>query len=223
MAGRGRGRGRGGAIAFTAEVLGLGRGDSLPPPTSQPPPHFPPLEFRPVPLPTGEEWSYMLLLKQEFRATMKDSPYYIKPQDKKKDIARYSDKYRLGSNTDNTIGWTPYWKHLPKELRIRVRKPGMLTTSKSAVKPNLQAAKKVTKEDVEVVTKQLAELEKKETETAASGDEKQDEEEEEEIEEEEYYDEEDQEEGTDYIMSYFDNGEEDMNDDDDGLDDGPVY
>ena len=29
--------------------------------------------------------------------------------------------------------------------------------------------------------------------------------------------------GTDYIMSYFDNGEEDMNDDDDGLDDGPVY
>ena len=41
MAGRGRGRGRGGAIAFTAEVLGLGRGDSLPPPTSQPPPHFP--------------------------------------------------------------------------------------------------------------------------------------------------------------------------------------
>ncbi|XP_038072905.1 DNA-directed RNA polymerase III subunit RPC7-like [Patiria miniata] len=223
MAGRGRGRGRGGAMAFTAEVLGLGRGDVLPPTTSQPPPLFPPLEFRPVPLPTGDEWDYLLLLKQEFRNTMRDSPYYIKPQDKKKDIERYSDKYRMSNNSDNTIGWTPDWNRLPKELKIRVKKQGE-TAARSAVKavPNLQAAKQISQKDVEVVTQRLAELEQKETE-AASGDEKQEDEDEEEIDEEEYYDEEDQEEGTDYIVSYFDNGEDDVNDDDDGLDDGPIY
>lgn len=208
-------------MAFTAEVLGLGRGDALPPPTSQPPPLFPPLEFRPVPLPTGDEWDYMLLLKQEFRGTMRDSPYYIKPQDKKKDIERYSDKYRMANNSDNTIGWMPDWKRLPKELRIRVKKPGDVT-ARVGMKPNLQAAKTVSKKDVEVVTQRLAELEQKETE-AASGDENEEEEGEEEVDEEEYYDEEDQEEGTDYIVSYFDNGEDDMNDEDDGLDDGPVY
>lgn len=33
---------------------------------------------------------------------MRDSPYYLKPLDKKKDIERYSDKYQL-SNHDNGV------------------------------------------------------------------------------------------------------------------------
>ncbi len=41
MSGRGRGRGRGGGMTFSAEALGFGRGEALPPPTLQPPPTFP--------------------------------------------------------------------------------------------------------------------------------------------------------------------------------------
>lgn len=39
------------------------------------------------------------------------------------DIQRYSDKYHGNGNSDSTIGWTPDWERLPKELKIRVRKP----------------------------------------------------------------------------------------------------
>ena len=65
-----------------------------------------PLEFKPVPLLAGEEFDYLLALKQEYRAAMKESPYYIKTPEKKKDIERYSDKYQL-SCQDNSSAWKP--------------------------------------------------------------------------------------------------------------------
>lgn len=43
-----------------------------------------PLQFKPVPLASEESYEYMLLLKQEFRGSMRDSPYFVKPLDKKK-------------------------------------------------------------------------------------------------------------------------------------------
>ena len=58
-----------------------------------------------MPLESGEEWDYMLALKQEFRGYMKDSPYYLKSADKKRDIDRYSDKYQSGQH--DTGGWIP--------------------------------------------------------------------------------------------------------------------
>lgn len=80
MASRGGGRGRGrGQLTFNMEAVGIGKGDALPPPTLQPSPLFPPLEFHPVPLPAGEEGEYVLALKQELRGAMRQLPYFIRP------------------------------------------------------------------------------------------------------------------------------------------------
>ncbi|XP_069508705.1 DNA-directed RNA polymerase III subunit RPC7-like isoform X3 [Ambystoma mexicanum] len=121
MAGRGRGKGRG-QMTFNVEVVGIGKGDTLPPPTLQPPPLFPSMDYKPVPLLMGEEVEYMLALKQELRGAMKNLPYFVKPAAPKKDVERYSDKYQTSGPIDNAIDWNPDWKRLPKELKIRVRK-----------------------------------------------------------------------------------------------------
>uniref|UniRef100_A0A672L1X4 Polymerase (RNA) III (DNA directed) polypeptide G like a n=1 Tax=Sinocyclocheilus grahami TaxID=75366 RepID=A0A672L1X4_SINGR len=76
MAGnRGRGRSQ---FTFNVDTLGFGRGDSLPTSAHTPSPLFPPMQFRPVPLHTGEEVDYMLALKQELRASSKNLPFHIK-------------------------------------------------------------------------------------------------------------------------------------------------
>uniref|UniRef100_A0A8C8RKQ7 Uncharacterized protein n=1 Tax=Pelusios castaneus TaxID=367368 RepID=A0A8C8RKQ7_9SAUR len=122
MAGKGgRGRGRG-QMTFNVEAVGIGKGDSLPPSTLQPSPLFPPMEYKPVPLQTGEEVEYMLALKQELRGAMKNLPYYVKPAAPKKDVERYSDKYQTSGPIENAIDWKPDWRRLPRELKIRVRK-----------------------------------------------------------------------------------------------------
>ncbi|MGH0163860.1 UNVERIFIED_CONTAM: hypothetical protein FKN15_045813 [Acipenser sinensis] len=118
MAGRGRGRGRG-QVTFNMEAVGIGKGDVLPPPTLQPTPLFPPMEYKPVPLQPGEEAEYMLALKQELRGAMRSLPYFVKPAAPKKDVERYSDKYQSSEPTDNTIEWNPDWRRLPREMRIR--------------------------------------------------------------------------------------------------------
>ena len=62
MAGRGRGRGRGrGALSFEPSQLGFTPGESLPAPVLQPPPTFPPLEYKPVLLQPGPEGKFILL------------------------------------------------------------------------------------------------------------------------------------------------------------------
>ncbi|XP_070542335.1 DNA-directed RNA polymerase III subunit RPC7-like [Ptychodera flava] len=226
MAGRGRGRGRG-ALAVAAETLGIGRGD-LPPPTLEPPPVFPPLEFKPVLLLAGEEYDYMLALKQEYRGTIRDSPYFIKPQNRKKDIERYSDKYQTNGNQDSVIGFRPDWRRLPQELKIRSQR----TKLRASIRPNLSTidAKKSKSLSDDVIKKTLESLEQQETLKDTKGEtvreeeqEEQEGEEGEEAEEEEFYDEEDLEEGTDYNVTYFDNGEDYGLDEDDNLDDGPIY
>ncbi|XP_077320406.1 DNA-directed RNA polymerase III subunit RPC7-like [Lithobates pipiens] len=211
MAGRGRGGGRG-QMSFNIQAVGIGRGETLPPPTLQPSPLFPALDFKPVPLQTGEEVEYMLALKQELRGALKGLPYYIKPAVSKKDVERYSDKYQTSGPVDNAIDWHPDWKLLPRELKIKVRK---LLKEKSAVV--LPKHKQRIPLDKEEIIKKLENLEKKEEEVS-SEEEEEKKEEEEDQEEEEDYDEEEHEEETDYIMSYFDNGEEFGGDSDDNMD-----
>ncbi|XP_029436483.1 DNA-directed RNA polymerase III subunit RPC7-like [Rhinatrema bivittatum] len=210
MAGRGRGRGRG-QMTFNIEAMGIGKGDALPPPTLQPSPLFPVLEYKPVPLLTGEEVEYMLALKQELRGAMKSLPYYVKPAAPKKDVERYSDKYQTSGPIDSAIDWSPDWQRLPRELRIRVRKPQK--EKSSVILPKRKQRIPVDKEEI---IKKLETLEKKEEEVT-SEEEEEKQEEEEEKEEEEDYDEEHEEE-TDYIMSYFDNGEDFGGDSDDNMD-----
>lgn len=219
MAGRGRGRGKN--VSFNVEALGFGRGEALPGPISQPPPLFPTADFKPVPFQQSEEYDYMLALKQEFLGNMRKSPFFLQASHKRKDIERYSDKYQAAAEVNGK--WKPDWRRLPAELKPRVRRK-----TKSSIKPSVKVKSKV-KLSVEDVSKTLEELEKKEVD---QGDEEEEEEEEEgakkkeegevEEEEDEIYDEEDIEEETDYILSYFDNGEEYGNDDDDA-DEGPVY
>uniref|UniRef100_A0A8V1AHI5 RNA polymerase III subunit GL n=1 Tax=Gallus gallus TaxID=9031 RepID=A0A8V1AHI5_CHICK len=121
MASRGRARGRG-ALTFSTEAVGIGKGDALPPPTLQPSPLFPAVECRAVPLPGGEEVEYMLALKQELRGAMKGLPYFVRPGAPHRDIERYSDKYQLSSPIDGAIEWNPDWRRFPRELKIRVRR-----------------------------------------------------------------------------------------------------
>lgn len=53
--GRGRGRGRGNQMSFDYNQLGFGGGEALPAPVLQPPPTFPVLEHKPLPLKAGPE------------------------------------------------------------------------------------------------------------------------------------------------------------------------
>ncbi|KAM6968404.1 DNA-directed RNA polymerase III subunit RPC7-like isoform 1-T1 [Aplochiton taeniatus] len=217
MAARGRGRGRG-HMSFSTEAVGIGKGENIPPSILQPTPLFPPMEHKPVPMVMSEDVEYMLALKQEFRGAMKTLPFYILPAAPKRDVERYSDKYQNREPADNMLEWKPDWRRLPKELRIRVRKPPRDNTLavESLVTPK---PSKKTPEDKEEMILKLETLEKKEQEVSSDeeeGEKKKPEEEEPEAEEE--YDEEEFEEETDYIMSYFDNGEEFGGDSDDNMD-----
>ncbi|XP_064032077.1 DNA-directed RNA polymerase III subunit RPC7-like isoform X2 [Pogoniulus pusillus] len=216
MAGRGRGRGRG-QMTFNVEAVGIGRGEALPPPTLQPPPLFPPLELRALALRGGgEQAEYTLALKQELRGAMKTLPYYIKPGPPRRDIERYSDKYQLCSPIDSAIDWQPDWRRLPRELKIRVRR---LRKGATILIPRCHQRLPLDKEET---IKKLESLEKKEEEVTSEEEEEKEEEEEGKEEEEEEYDEEEHEEETDYIMSYFDNGEDFGGDSDDNMDEA-VY
>ncbi|KAJ8005450.1 hypothetical protein DPEC_G00146770 [Dallia pectoralis] len=217
MAGRGRGY-----MSFSIEAVGIRKGENLPPSILQPTPLFPPLEHKPVRLVIGEEAEYMLALKQEFRGAMKTLPFYVRPAVPKKDVERYSDKYQNSEPSDNTIEWNPDWKRLPKELRIRSRKALKESTCLSVETPVGTKPRKKAKVDKDELICKLETLEKKEEEVTSDEDEgekKKPEEEEQDVEE---YDEEEFEEETDYIMSYFDNGEEFGGDSDDDMD-GAIY
>ncbi|XP_053134834.1 DNA-directed RNA polymerase III subunit RPC7-like [Hemicordylus capensis] len=214
MAGRGgRWRGRGSHMTFNLEAVGIAKGEALSPPTLQPSPLFPPLEYKPVPLQTGEEVEYMLALKQELRGAMKNLPYFIKPSAPQKDVERYSDKYQMSGPIDSAIEWNPDWRRLPKELKIRVRK--IRKQRASVLAPKRKTPVLVDKEEA---IKKLETLEKKEEEVTSEEEEEKEEAEEGKEEEEEEYDEEEFEEETDYIMSYFDNGEDFGGDSDDNMD-----
>ncbi|KAM8735098.1 DNA-directed RNA polymerase III subunit RPC7-like isoform 1-T2 [Acanthopagrus schlegelii] len=227
MAGRGRGRGRR-MMTFSVEAVGINRGDSLPPSIQQPTPLFPVMEQKPLPLTGGEEAEYLLALKQEFRGAMKSLPCFIQPAAALRDVERYSDKYHSSEQTDALTEWTPDWKKFPKELRVHVKKAARMGVSAAVSHSDrVQSSQKKNKvKDKQEVLLKLETLEKKE-EQGSSGEEEEEEEEgeekkkkqeEEEAEGEEEYDEEEFEEETDYVMSYFDNGEEFGGDSDDNMD-----
>ncbi|XP_070691686.1 DNA-directed RNA polymerase III subunit RPC7-like [Pempheris klunzingeri] len=221
MAGRGRGRGRR-MMTFSVEAVGINRGDSLPPSVQQPTPLFPVMEQKPLPLAGGEEAEYLLALKQEFRGAMKSLPCFIQPAAAHRDVERYSDKYHSSEQTDGLTDWSPDWKRFPKELRVHVKKRSK-DGAPASHSDRLQSGQKRKRVgDKEEVLLKLETLEKKEERGGSSGEDEEGEEkkkqEEEEAEGEEEYDEEEFEEETDYVMSYFDNGEEFGGDSDDNMD-----
>ncbi|XP_037308796.1 RNA polymerase III subunit GL b isoform X3 [Pungitius pungitius] len=228
MAGRGGGRGRR-MMSFSVEAVGINRGESLPPSIQQPTPLFPVMEQKPLPLTGGEEAEYLLALKQEFRGAMKTLPFFIQPAAAKKDVERYSDKYHSGEQTDGPTDWSPEWKRFPKELRVKKPCRDGVSAVTCSDKPQLGQNKKKKKKDKEEVLLKLETLQKKEEHSSEEEEEEEEGEEkkkkkqeEEEADGEEEYDEEEFEEETDYIMSYFDNGEEFGGDSEDDMDEA-VY
>ncbi|KAF6019462.1 POLR3GL [Bugula neritina] len=144
MGGRGRGRGRGGSIPMSIDALGFGRKAELPEATFQPPPTFPKLETQPLPLEQSEKYNYLVDLKRYFKTFMEDSPYYVKQVEAKKDIARYSDKYKAAGASSSVEGVILY-SRLPDELKPgsgKLKKKKKADMSKLAIQNTMQALEK---------------------------------------------------------------------------------
>lgn len=224
----------------------------------------------------------MLSVKQEFRQSMKQSPFFLRAGSDRKDIQRYSDKYQevKRSEIDNFLDWTPHWSFFPEELQIGVRKkrkrlpnfepnvqskrprrdqeatetdiksgrkrhlsldsssediaddlPKAISADLPKSKHKRQTASssllitsgKASTADKSQLGVRFEQLEKTERVGPGAAETESGNEEEDVVGEEEYYDEEIEEEGTDYNMTYFDNGEDFGGEDDDGLEDGPYY
>lgn len=233
----GRGRGRGGNNALTREINermgGAPSGnDSHVETVFEPPPLFPPLENRPVPLDLGVEGEYLLALKRDFVEYFRDSPSFLQNISVKADIQRYSDRYQtttLASRTTSDLvqDWSLFPKELKENTNKAVRKKRKLGSS--------TGKNKILKKS-EDITNRLEELEKREEEGSdAEGEgadadgnkaEKEENKDADSDAEEEVADEdldEEMDDGTDYINNYFDNGEDYLDEEDDNLDDGPTY
>ncbi|XP_006885419.1 PREDICTED: DNA-directed RNA polymerase III subunit RPC7 [Elephantulus edwardii] len=221
MAGN-KGRGRA-AYSFNIEAVGFSRGEKLPDVVLKPPPIFPDIDYKPVPLKAGEGEEYMLALKQEFRETMKRMPYFLEPPEEKQDIERYSKNHMRIYKEE----WVPDWRRLPREMMPRKKckkanpKSKRITdTSKVTSLPNNNSTD---------VLKKIEELEKRgdgensdeeteEKERSKERNKEGDDDEDDDAAEQEEYDEEEQEEENDYINSYFEDGDDFGADSDDNMD-----
>ncbi|KAJ0066622.1 hypothetical protein NL108_015728 [Boleophthalmus pectinirostris] len=200
MAGRGRGRGFRTNFSLDSE---------------QPTPLYPVLEQKPLPLAGGEQVEYLLALKQEFRGASRNLPSFLQNKIHKPDVERYSDKYHSpDQDQDQDQDQTTDWSRFPRELRVRSQK---LRPTGPKVKPRSEAPKKLKTQEKDVL-KKLESLEQKETHSDEEEEEEEEKKGEEEEGEEEQIEEDEFEEETDYIMSYFDNGEEFGADSDDNMD-----
>eukprot|EP00731_Ephydatia_muelleri_P011055 Em0005g1641a len=236
---RGRGKApRGRGFGSQLEALGItSAGDSAPPPILQPPPLFPPLDRKPLELKATDVDQYLLEVKQELRAFMRESVFYL-VDDSDAGLNHVGTKARVERGAQE---WVPDWQYFPKELEAKKRKVKKTAGVAKAAKPKM-AAKTVRKlNKVEVLEPIFDESEvlkaaspkntvdqsllegagkpsnESEEKAAEKEGEEKDSEEEGAGDEEEYYDEEMEEEGTDYNLTYFDPGEE-YGDDDDGGD-----
>lgn len=224
MASRGRGRGgRGGtSMSISTEQLGFGKGEALPPPVLQPPSKYPLLDYKPIPFELNTELSYLIELKRDFAEHLRESPFNVQSVVIKKDIERYSDRYQ-DMVSDKVAYEDRYnWLQMPAELKSNIHK----RRAAKIKDPKVLPAKKKKEVDVD---KKLQELEQKENTQPSDVEEDEKGEEDVEdkdpdhvIEEEEEEPDEEMDDGTDYVNNYFDNGEG-YDDEDDNLDDGPIY
>lgn len=187
------------------------------------------LQFSPLNVPqfqAGAARDYKILWKEDFISFLKDSPYFTQPAvvSNTAKVQRYSDKYVNALSTKrDQLGGDFIWNRLPAELRPNFKRKSAASngTSKKA-KLRLSAL------DARSVEDKLKALEEKEaakgidgeptaTKKTTDSDDDEDDENGQDDEQDEEMDEE-----NDYGNSYFDNGD-DYNEEDDNLDDGPVY
>lgn len=216
MAGRGRGRG-GSGLSLThdqIQALGIARGEN----NAQilvPPPLFPKLEAKPLPLNSDAATDYMLIVKDQFIEYLHESPAYVKAKVQTDGVERYSDKYKmlaLDAKQGRVLDCA--WINMPSELRPQAKSVTRIVRKRKL-------------DDASEIAKKLQNLEKKETREVdeninqTNGEELKNDDDDEELEDEQEQEYE-LDDGTDYANNYFDNGE-DYEEEDDNLDDGPVY
>ncbi|XP_066258878.1 DNA-directed RNA polymerase III subunit RPC7-like isoform X1 [Euwallacea similis] len=205
---RGGGRGRGGGAMmrpFKGEQLtatGVANNEMLPTLVTQPPPLFPLLERYPVPLTPSLETDYLLILQQDFVDHMQLSSAYVRqPEAKSGQPEKEIDKLvaQIPSIKEKYD-----WSLFPVELRPKaVAKRAVVQKGHSEV--NFQEKLKAL-EQLEEAKKGpdiKEEVLDNEEEIGEEVDEEMDE-------------------GTDYANNYFDNGDG-YEEDDDNMDEGPIY
>ncbi|XP_064475080.1 DNA-directed RNA polymerase III subunit RPC7-like isoform X2 [Ornithodoros turicata] len=226
MAARGRGRGRGKPLSFNTEQLGFNKGDALPPPVAEPPPAYPTMQSLPAPLVKTQASLYIASCLGKQRRKFQESAFYILAKPSEPDIKRFSDKYNARKAADFTFdaAFLPEQLQPAKRTRARRKRKDNNATSAGA------STKKWKEDDIEQKLRALEETEgKAENEESTVEDDrlrkkiKQEQDSEDQEVEEEVEDEEELEEETDYVAGYFDNGESYLDEEDDNLDDGPVY
>ncbi|KAK4021202.1 hypothetical protein OUZ56_003121 [Daphnia magna] len=134
MAGRGRGRGQN--VSFNIEQLGFGRGEAVPVSVTQPPPLFPTLENRPLPLIKDVEYEYILVTQKDLNTRMRNSSFHLNTAIEIKEIQQYSDKIHSPSYEKEL---PVLWNRMPTELKKSMTKKLTITklkTVKSGKKKN---------------------------------------------------------------------------------------
>ncbi|XP_037933362.1 DNA-directed RNA polymerase III subunit RPC7-like [Teleopsis dalmanni] len=211
MAGRGRG-GKTGTLTQD-QINKMGIGTEMPIQTA-PPPTYPQLLSKPVTMEITSAQSYQILWKEDFLNHMRDSPYFLLPKvNTKLNMQRQVDQL-VAALEDSKMKTKPdfNWQLLPPELHL-TGKRRIATADKNV------PTKKLKTENIEDRLKLLEEKERTEgdkdlLDKANSESEVED--------EEEVAADEEMDDENDYGNSYFDNGEA-YNEEDDNLDDGPVY
>ena len=120
MAGRGMGR-MGGSSSGNFGIPGLSFNMEQPAhgpvETIQPPPIYPQLIYRPLPLESTDTDEYLLALKRDYLDYLKDSPAFFQPVIVKNDIERFSDRYETTAQSQKFLSDAPFeWSRFPKEL-----------------------------------------------------------------------------------------------------------
>ncbi|XP_067642562.1 DNA-directed RNA polymerase III subunit RPC7-like [Eurosta solidaginis] len=212
MAGRGRGK-TGSLTQEQLQTLGC-IGKDIPQVQTAPPPTFPPLMSKPVKLETTAAQNYQILWKEAYLNHMRDSPYFITPKVANIDNSLQSYTDQWANSVENAKSKTKAdfpWSLMPAELHIIQKKRRAVASEKIITKKSkniddrlkLLEEKERNEEEKDVIAKTSTDSEHEEEEEETPADEEMDDE-------------------NDYGVSYFDNGEA-YNEEDDNLDDGPVY
>eukprot|EP01135_Chromosphaera_perkinsii_P002996 Nk52_evm18s232 gene=Nk52_evmTU18s232 len=232
--GGGGGAGRGGADAMRTRTVS-GSGYSLT--VFQAPPLFPPLSVKPLPLSEEALGEDLLVHRKDILKMTRRSMYFIPCQTQKNDVERYSDRYK-GEDSGNKRRMLLCYssslreKYFPSELVAAAEQGGYKRKlSSRRFEPTIKrrstnfSKTSVISESTEDIRQNLEKLEKKETTKSANQKQNQNQQNDpdDEVLEDDYYDEEEVEEGTDYNLSYFDNGEDFIGEDDALEEEGPTF
>ncbi|EDW25290.1 GL26515 [Drosophila persimilis] len=210
MAGRGR-KGKTGTLTVD-QLAALGYVKNLPPVQSAVQTTFPPVMKKPIAVETTAAEAYQLMWKAKFLNRMRDSPYYIVSESQENSEQKVGREKALGQAKVKKLPEFNY-KTMPKELNMsNTKRQG------EDPQPKLLAKKTNIEESLKVL---------EQTELKTGDDEQDDAEKESDMEQDDEMDDpeaaldHEMDDENDYGNSYFDNGE-DFSEEDDNLSDGPV-